>query len=87
MHSQCISDVSAQFELNTEQERAYRIIANHAVAEDADQLKMYIGGMGGTGKSQVLKNDVTGTKPSQKWAFDFASAQYSIYIRCSILRT
>jgi hypothetical protein len=41
--------------LNTEQERAFRIIANHAVTPQSEQLKMYLGGMGGTGKSQVIK--------------------------------
>ncbi|PPQ75527.1 hypothetical protein CVT24_013233 [Panaeolus cyanescens] len=44
-----------QYTLNEEQERAFRIIANHALAYDHEQLNMYIGGMGGTGKSQVLK--------------------------------
>jgi len=43
------------FRLNTEQERAFRIIANHAVTPQSEQLKMYLGGMGGTGKSQVIK--------------------------------
>lgn len=45
----------ADFTLNEEQERAFRIIANHSVDPTATQLKMYIGGMGGTGKSQVIK--------------------------------
>ena len=31
------------------------MVANHAVSPCPDQLKLYIGGMGGTGKSQVLK--------------------------------
>jgi hypothetical protein len=44
-----------QYTLNTEQERAFRIIANHASNPHAPQLKMYVAGMGGTGKSQVLK--------------------------------
>src|SRR4051794_33755360 len=43
------------FNLNNEQERAFRIVANHAVTPGSDQLKMYLGGMGGTGKSQVIK--------------------------------
>ncbi|KAA1479975.1 hypothetical protein DENSPDRAFT_862094 [Dentipellis sp. KUC8613] len=43
------------FTLNEEQERAFRIIANHSVSRVKDQLQMYIGGMGGTGKSQVIK--------------------------------
>jgi len=43
--------------LNREQERSFRIIANHASGHRSQQaqLKMYIAGMGGTGKSQVLK--------------------------------
>jgi hypothetical protein len=50
-----IDKVSQQFHLNEEQERAFKIIANHSVIPSPAQLKMYIGGMGGTGKSQVLK--------------------------------
>ncbi|KAF5372660.1 hypothetical protein D9615_009864 [Tricholomella constricta] len=43
------------FSLNEEQKRAFYIVANHADNPKSEQLKMYIGGMGGTGKSQVLK--------------------------------
>ncbi len=43
------------FSLNEEQERAFRLVANHSTSPYNDQLKMYIAGMGGTGKSQVLK--------------------------------
>jgi hypothetical protein len=43
------------FSLNTEQERAFRIITNHSSAPATEQLKMYLRGMGGTGKSQVIK--------------------------------
>ena len=50
-----IDDVVLEFNLNQEQERAFRIVANHAVTPEAEQLKMYMGGMGGTGKSQVIK--------------------------------
>ena len=50
-----IDDTVASFSLNTEQERAFRIIANHVSAPATEQLKMYLGGMGGTGKSQVIK--------------------------------
>jgi predicted AAA+ superfamily ATPase len=46
---------SKEFRLNTDQERAFRIVANHAVSSNPEQLKMYMGGMGGTGKSQVIK--------------------------------
>ena len=42
--------------MNTEQERAFRIIANHASQPSHEQLKMYLGGMAGTGKSQVIKS-------------------------------
>ena len=49
-----ISAISCDFELNLEQDRAFRIIANHACNPYSDQLKMYLGGMGGTGKSRVL---------------------------------
>ncbi|KAF5328907.1 hypothetical protein D9611_014251 [Ephemerocybe angulata] len=47
------ADVSAQlnetvqlYSLNEEQTRAFRIVANHSVSPRADQLLMYIGGMG-----------------------------------------
>ncbi|KAF5356687.1 hypothetical protein D9758_013755 [Tetrapyrgos nigripes] len=57
-HTQNLIDQIAnefQFQDNAEQERAFRIIANHAVSPCPQQLKMYIGGMGGTGKSTVLR--------------------------------
>src|SRR6266404_2848065 len=44
-----------EFLLNEEQQRAVKIIANHATQKSTEQLKFYIGGMGGTGKSQVIK--------------------------------
>ena len=47
--------LSVKSSLNTEQERAFKIIANHATKKNADQLRMYLGGMGGTGKSQVIQ--------------------------------
>ena len=50
-----IEDVVGKFDLTSEQERAFRIIANHAVTPGSEQLMMYVGGMGGTGKSQVIK--------------------------------
>lgn len=50
-----IDNIVSQFTLNTEQERAFRIIANHASTTIKDPLNMYIGGMGGTSKSQVIK--------------------------------
>jgi predicted AAA+ superfamily ATPase len=49
------NDTVRDFNLNTEQERAFCIVANHATMSQPSQLKMYLGGMGGTGKSQVIK--------------------------------
>ena len=50
-----INKTVKKFTLNAEQERAFRIVANHSVEPKSEQLKMYLGGMGGTGKSQVIK--------------------------------
>jgi hypothetical protein len=52
---QLIIDSIKKYMLNSEQERAFRIIANHSVMEQPEKLRMYLGGMGGTGKSQVIK--------------------------------
>ncbi|PPQ65718.1 hypothetical protein CVT26_000335 [Gymnopilus dilepis] len=49
-----IEHVSSAQKLNSEQERAFRLIANHASSLAPEQLKMYIGGMAGTGKSRVV---------------------------------
>ena len=51
-----LDSVIQKFKLNTEQERAFRIVANHATINNPTQLKMYLGGMGGTGKSQNIKS-------------------------------
>ena len=53
-HANQINEMVLEFGLNKEQERAFWIVANHFVSAHKDQLKMYLGGMGGTGKSQVL---------------------------------
>ncbi|KIJ40647.1 hypothetical protein M422DRAFT_256341 [Sphaerobolus stellatus SS14] len=50
-----IIDVADLFNLNDEQKRAFMIIALHLHSTGSDQLKMYLGGMTGTGKSQVIK--------------------------------
>ncbi|KAF5366096.1 hypothetical protein D9757_012699 [Collybiopsis confluens] len=50
-----VEDVIMHFSLNEEQERAFRIVAQHSAVLCLDPLRMYIGGMGGTGKSQVIK--------------------------------
>jgi PIF1-like helicase len=50
-----LNAVILKLKLNIEQERAFCIVANHATIDNPTQLKMYLGGMGGTGKSQVIK--------------------------------
>ncbi len=50
-----IDDTATEFSLNEAQECTFRIVANHAVESNGEQLKMYLGGMAGTGKSQVIK--------------------------------
>ncbi|KAI0059801.1 hypothetical protein BV25DRAFT_1808423, partial [Artomyces pyxidatus] len=40
---------------NEEQERALRMMAEHHMSRDSSQLLMYIAGVGGTGKSHVIK--------------------------------
>ncbi|KAF6753998.1 hypothetical protein DFP72DRAFT_813426, partial [Ephemerocybe angulata] len=40
--------------LNEEQERAFRIVANHSVSVTPSPLLIYIAGMGGTGKTRVI---------------------------------
>lgn len=51
-----LNNIAHEFTLNEEQDRAFRIVANHAVENNDDQLLMYLGGMAGTGKSQVIKS-------------------------------
>ena len=50
-----ISKTVFDFSLNIEQKRAFHIIANHTTENSPEQLKMHLGGMGGTGKTQVIK--------------------------------
>jgi hypothetical protein len=50
-----VEDTIKKFNLNTEQERAFRIVANHAVSPQTEQFKMYLGGMAGTGSLKLLK--------------------------------
>jgi len=45
----------SKYTLNLEQERAFKIIATHAMSVDCPQLCMYVGGMAGTGKSQIIQ--------------------------------
>ncbi|KAH9854428.1 hypothetical protein C2E23DRAFT_687602, partial [Lenzites betulinus] len=55
-NAQAINDVVQEMQLhgNPEQERAFRIIAEHIVRGE-DQLLMYIAGVGGTGKTHIVK--------------------------------
>jgi hypothetical protein len=55
-HYTAIDQIVKQFYLNEEQERAFKIVANHASDSYVEPLRMYLGGMAGTGKSQVLKS-------------------------------
>ncbi|KAF8219954.1 hypothetical protein L208DRAFT_1068589, partial [Tricholoma matsutake] len=50
-----MDSVVKDFHLNTEQECAFCIVANHSCSSSSEQLKMHISGMGRTGKSQELK--------------------------------
>ncbi|KAJ3521857.1 hypothetical protein NMY22_g12139 [Coprinellus aureogranulatus] len=43
-----------EFSLNKEQLRAFSIVANHASSVGPEPLQMYVGGMGGTGKTRVI---------------------------------
>ena len=53
--SELVDSTAKAYSLNEEQVRAFRIIANHAISDYPEQLRMYLGGMGGTGKTQVIK--------------------------------
>ncbi|KAJ3544805.1 hypothetical protein NMY22_g2652 [Coprinellus aureogranulatus] len=44
----------SEFSLNREQLRAFSIVANHASSVGPEPLQMYVGGMGGTGKTRVI---------------------------------
>ncbi|VDB99246.1 unnamed protein product [Peniophora sp. CBMAI 1063] len=49
-----MDDTVKKFMLNTEQERAFRLVANHSLLKVKEPLAMHLGGMGGTGKSRVI---------------------------------
>jgi len=50
-----LEKAQSKYPLNLEQERAFNIITTHALGIDSPQLCMYIGGMAGTGKSQIIQ--------------------------------
>ena len=49
-----LDKVQLGYSLNSEQERAFKIIETHAISVNSPQFCMYIGGMAGTGKSQII---------------------------------
>jgi len=49
-----IEKVAQTWTLNNEQTRAFRIIAQHSYEDQPDQLRMFLSGAGGTGKSRVI---------------------------------
>jgi chromosomal replication initiation ATPase DnaA len=53
--SELVDNTVKAYSLNEEQVRAFCIIANHAISDHPEQLYMYLGGMGGTGKTQLIK--------------------------------
>jgi len=50
-----IEDVVEKFVLTSEQERAFQNYCKSLSPPELEQLMMYVGGMAGTGKSQVIK--------------------------------
>ncbi|EAU84997.2 hypothetical protein CC1G_04093 [Coprinopsis cinerea okayama7 len=54
-NQELLNSIKGRYTFNYEQEKAFNIVCNHALSGGSEQLKMYIGGMGGTGKSRVLK--------------------------------
>lgn len=50
-----VNSMVSEWSLNTEQARAFRIIAMHSMDQELKPLRMYIGGPGGTGKSRVIQ--------------------------------
>ncbi|KAF7328376.1 ATP-dependent DNA helicase [Mycena venus] len=49
-----VDEVIAEYTLNTEQARAFRIIAEDSLDRRGSPLRMFLGGPGGTGKSRVI---------------------------------
>jgi hypothetical protein len=49
-----IDDMISEFTLNTEQARAFRIVAEHSLQVKPEPLRTFIRGTGGTGKSRVI---------------------------------
>lgn len=54
-----LHDVITQFSLNEDQERAFVLAATYMHHRDHENLRMYLGGMAGTGKSRVVNSLIT----------------------------
>jgi ABC-type branched-subunit amino acid transport system ATPase component len=69
-----VDEVIAEYTLNIEQARAFRIIAEHSLEDRESPLRMFLGGPGGTGKSRVI-NSLTDffTRRGQSRRFRLAS--------------
>ncbi|EJD54881.1 hypothetical protein AURDEDRAFT_51183, partial [Auricularia subglabra TFB-10046 SS5] len=52
--SELVSSVLTEFQLNCEQQRAFKIVAEHFICGVQAPLRMYLAGMAGTGKSRVI---------------------------------
>ena len=49
-----IEEACSQFNLNRDQRRAFRIVAEHSEQTGNKPLRLYVGGAGGTGKSCLI---------------------------------
>ena len=49
-----MEQVVEKWTLNKEQKRAFSVVARHTLEDEPEQLRMYLGGPGGTGKSRVV---------------------------------
>ena len=49
-----LNEIIQQFSFNKEQQRAFTIVAEHSLQHKPQQLRMFLGEPGGTGKSQVI---------------------------------
>ncbi|PBK73123.1 hypothetical protein ARMSODRAFT_881235, partial [Armillaria solidipes] len=50
-----LEGIVQEYNLNAEQRRAFMIIAGHSLQHQPEQLRMFLGGPGGTGKSTVIR--------------------------------
>ncbi|KIO18006.1 hypothetical protein M407DRAFT_84397, partial [Tulasnella calospora MUT 4182] len=51
---QIVNGLINEFELNSRQARALKVIAYHKISQSTEQLMMIVAGPGGTGKSRVI---------------------------------